>query len=171
MTEPPAVARGRRNWAPVILFTVIGISLVGLFVILYVTRGGADYAAVGYFAELLDRLGARITGPMRFRVFLQPAMAIALGVVAGWNDAKTGQPPYLWTLFNEPTQRMSLLKNGWKSVGRLFVLAVVLDVMYQLTVLGSVNPLGAVVTAGLFAIIPFVVFRGLTNRIGRRLVR
>jgi uncharacterized membrane protein YjgN (DUF898 family) len=108
---------------------------------------------------------------MRFRVFLQPAMAIALGVVAGWNDAKTDQPPYLWTLFNEPAQRMSLLKNGWKSVGKLFILAVVLDVIYQLTVLGSVNPLGAVVTAGLFAIIPFLVFRGLTNRIGRLLLR
>jgi hypothetical protein len=171
MTEPTTAARGRRNWAPLILFAVIGISLVGLLVILYVTRGGADYAAVGYFAELLDRLGARITGRMRFRVFLQPAMAVALGVVAGWNDAKTGQPPYLWTLFNEPAQRMSLLKNGWRSVGKLFLLAVVLDVIYQLTVLGSVNPLGAVVTAGLFAIIPFLVFRGLTNRIGRLLLR
>ena len=165
MTELRAAAHGRRNWAPVILFTVLGVSLVGLFVIVYLLRG--DYAAVGYFAELMDRLGARITGPMRFRVFLQPAMAVALGVVAGWNDAKTRQPPYLWTLFNEPTQRMSLLKNGWKSVGKLFILAVVLDVIYQLTVLGSVNPLGAVVTAGLFAIIPFLVFRGLTNRIGR----
>jgi uncharacterized membrane protein YjgN (DUF898 family) len=108
---------------------------------------------------------------MRFRVFLQPAMAIALGIVAGWNDAKTRAPPYLWTLFNEPTQRMSLLKNGWKSVGRLFILAVVLDVIYQLTVLGSVNPLGALVTAGLFAIIPFLVFRGLTNRVGRLVLR
>jgi hypothetical protein len=169
MSESPTAPGERRNWAPLILFAVLGISLVGLFVILFLLRG--DYAAVGYFAELMDRLGARVTGPMRFRVFLQPAMAIALGIVAGWNDAKTRAPPYLWTLFNEPTQRMSLLKNGWKSVGRLFILAVVLDVIYQLTVLGSVNPLGALVTAGLFAIIPFLVFRGLTNRVGRLVLR
>ncbi len=51
---------------------------------------------------------------------------------SGLADAKAGKPPYFWGLLTNPAGQ-DMLKDGWKSVGRVFILAVVLDIIYQLT--------------------------------------
>lgn len=59
---------------------------------------------------LLDRMG----GPMTFRLILQPLMATLLALRAGLKDAREGRPPYFWTLLTDSSQRVDLLREGWR---------------------------------------------------------
>jgi hypothetical protein len=110
---------------------------------------------------------ARVTGPMKFRLVLQPAMAAFLAIRSGLADARAGKPPYFWDLLRDPAQRETMIKDGWKSVGRVFILAVVLDVVYQLYVLHFVYAPQAIVVAIVLAIVPYMILRGLVTRLVR----
>ena len=67
--------------------------------------------------DLLIRMwtnfGARIGGPMTFRLILQPAMAALLAVRAGLKDAREGRPAYFWAALTDEGQRGALLQEGW----------------------------------------------------------
>ena len=117
--------------------------------------------------RFLDDMAGRITGPMKFRLLLQPVMASIFAVVAGLKDARTGQPPYFWALFTDKAHRREMLRDGWKSVGKVFVLALVLDVVYQVIVLRFVYPGEVMVVAVLLAIVPYLLLRGLVTRLAR----
>ena len=54
-------------------------------------------------------------------------------------------------------------------MGKLFLAAVVLDVIYQVVVLRWFYPVQALVVAVVLAVVPYLLVRGLANRIGRRL--
>jgi hypothetical protein len=86
----------------------------------------------------------------------------------GLKDAKAGKPSYTWTLFSHPEQDAALLKDGWKSFGKVFLLAIVLDVVYQIIVLRLVYPGEAIIVAFILAIVPYLMLRGLVNRIASR---
>jgi hypothetical protein len=111
---------------------------------------------------------ARVTGPMKFRLVLQPAMATFFAVKAGIADARAGKPPYFWALLWDSGQRKEMIKDGWKSVGRVFLLAVVLDVVYQIIVRRFVYPGETIIVAFVLAIVPYLIVRGLVTRLARR---
>jgi hypothetical protein len=111
----------------------------------------------------------RVGGPMTFRIILQPLMASLLAFRAGWKDAQTGRPPYFWTILTDPSQRTDLLREGWKSVARVFVLAIVMDVIYQLIVLRWIYPFELILVAILLAVVPYLLIRGPVNRLVVRL--
>lgn len=115
-----------------------------------------------------ENLLSRPAGPMKFRFVLQPAMSIFFAVRGGLQDARAGKPPYFWAMFTDPTARAELLREGWKSVGKIFILAIVLDCIYQVIVLHFIYPLEAVVVAVVLAFIPYLIVRGPVNRIARR---
>lgn len=117
----------------------------------------------------LLNVAGRVGGPMTFRIILQPLMAALLAGGAGWKDAQTGRPPYFWTILSDPGQRNDLLHEGWRSVARVFVLAIVMDVIYQLIVLQWVYPVELIVVAILLAVVPYLLIRGPVNRIVSRL--
>lgn len=119
------------------------------------------------FMRIVENLGERVSGPMKFRMLMQPAMAIMFAVIAGLRDARLGNPPYAWALFTNPAHRAEMLKDGWKSVGKVFVLAMVLDIVYQIMVARFVYPLEVVIVALLLAILPYLLVRGLVTRIAR----
>jgi len=115
-------------------------------------------------ADMTDR----VSGPMKFRLFLQPVMAAIFAIKSGLGDARTGKPPYFWALFTDPTHRSEMLRDGWKSVGKVFILAMVLDVIYQIIVMRFVYPGEVIIVAVLLAIVPYLLLRGLVTRIARR---
>src|SRR2546423_9920057 len=123
-----------------------------------------DHIWVHVGSQLLDR----VSGPMKFRLVLQPAMAAFFAIRSGLADARAGKAPYFWALIWDRGQREAMLKDGWKSVGRVFILALVLDVVYQIIVLRFVYPGEAVIVAFVLAIVPYLVVRGLTTRIARK---
>jgi hypothetical protein len=112
-----------------------------------------------------ENLLSRPAGPMKFRFVLQPAMAIFFAVRNGLQDAREGRPAYFWDFFKNPANCGELLRSGWKAVGKIFILAIVLDCIYQLIVLHWIYPLEALVVAVVLAFIPYLLVRGPVNRI------
>jgi len=115
--------------------------------------------------RILGDLGDRITGPMKFRLVLQPLMAAIFAIRSGLADAKAGRPPYFWALFTDPGHRAEMMESGWKSVGKVFVLALALDVVYQIIAIRFVYPGEAIIVAVLLAIVPYLFLRGAVTRI------
>lgn len=121
------------------------------------------------WARVGSQLVARVSGPMKFRLVLQPAMSCFFAIRQGLADAKAGNSPYFWSLLSNPGHREDMIKDGWKHVGRVFLLALAMDVIYQLIVLHFVYPGEAVIVAIVLAIVPYLVLRGLVTRAARRL--
>jgi hypothetical protein len=120
-------------------------------------------------ARIMHNLAERVTGPMHFRLLLQPAMATFFAIRDGLKDARECKPPYFWGLFTDKGEREAMVKNGWKSVGKVFILAIVLDVIYQLIEhRWTVYPGEAAVVAIILAIVPYLLIRGPVNRIACR---
>ncbi|MFL5355073.1 hypothetical protein [Archangium sp.] len=122
------------------------------------------------FTQLWREIVERPEGPMAFRFYLQPLMAIVFAVRDGIKDAHAGNPPYFWALFTDPSHRLERLRSGWSAVGRIFLLAVVMDTVYQLVVLKGLRPLQGLFVAVLLALVPYVLLRGPVNRLARGLL-
>lgn len=118
-----------------------------------------------------ENLFGRLDGPLHFRFIAQPLMAVILAIIGGVNDAKLGRPAYLWAVVLNPRHRKELLRDGWKQVSRIFVLALILDTFYQLYVQHMFYPGEALVVGFLLAVVPYVLVRGPVNRILRLLKR
>jgi hypothetical protein len=87
-------------------------------------------------------------------------------------DAKESRTPYGWTVVAVPAERAHLLREGWKDVGKVFIIASILDGIYQLIVFHRVSLVGAGMVAAVPALIPYFVLRGAANRVaGARLRR
>src|SRR6476660_936805 len=95
-----------------------------------------DDPLVRMFSQILGRA----EGPLAFRLILQPLMAIFFACRDGIHDAREEQPAYFWSFFSDPEHRRERLVHGWKSVGRIFILAVLIDVVYQVIVFHWVYP-------------------------------
>jgi hypothetical protein len=117
--------------------------------------------------RIVEDLLARLDGPLHFRFIVQPLMATIFAVIDGVKDAKAGKPAYFWTLLSTPEYRKELVKEGWKSVGKIFILAIILDVVYQFKVHSTVYPGEMLIVAFALAIAPYLALRGPINRIVR----
>jgi hypothetical protein len=42
---------------------------------------------------------------------------------------RTGKPAYFWALISDPAGRADRIKDGWKSVGKVLMLALLLDIV------------------------------------------
>jgi hypothetical protein len=121
--------------------------------------------AMEVWTRVIENLFGRLDGPLHFRFIVQPSMAIIFAVIDGVKDAKLGRPAYFWTMVKNPDQRRELLKIGWKRIGKIFILAVILDVIYQIKELHWFYPGETLIVAILLAIMPYLVVRGPINRI------
>jgi hypothetical protein len=118
-------------------------------------------------SRMYENLIGRVSGPMDFRIILQPLMAVIFATRDGIRDAHAGKPAYFWAMFTSPDHRRDLLQSGWKSVGRIFILALILDAIYQVWQFHWFYPGGAIFVAVLLAIVPYLLVRGPVNRIMR----
>jgi hypothetical protein len=121
-------------------------------------------------SRIWQEIAARPEGPLALRFYLQPLMATALAIRDGVADGRMGRPPYFWALFTQPDQRAALVRDGWHSLWKLFTIAVVLDLAYQIIVLKGLRPLEGLLVAVVLAFVPYLMLRGLVNRLVRRTV-
>jgi hypothetical protein len=119
------------------------------------------------WSRFATQLVARVSGPLKFRLVLQPAMAAFFAIRSGLADAKAGKRPYFWGLLSDPRERVDMIKDGWKSVGKVFILALVLDAVYQMIVLRFIYPGEMVIVAFILAILPYLILRGSVTRLAR----
>jgi len=68
----------------------------------------------------------------------------------------------------DPAQRREVLLTGWKSVGKVFVIAFILDAVYQFKVFRWFYPGQALLVVLFLAIVPYSLLRGPVNWLTRR---
>jgi len=126
-----------------------------------------------FLTRLWNDLIVRVDGPMKFRFILQPLVSIFFAYKAGKRDSVSGNVPYFIGLVTGKGDTKELLKQGWKDAGKVFILAVVLDIVYQLIMIYSRGtqpayyPLETLITAFLLGFFPYIIFRGPFNRLFR----
>jgi hypothetical protein len=118
-----------------------------------------------FFANVLDNIAARLTGPMSFRFIVQPVIAIILGIRDGITDAKAGTPPFIYDLIFKPEDRKESLKGVLKRLRVPVIIGTVFDAIAQYLIFKSIRPLPAILVGVTVIGIPYTLARGLTNRI------
>jgi hypothetical protein len=125
------------------------------------------------FERIWQNLLERTEGPMHFRFLLQPAMAIFFAIRAALRDVKNNEVPYLWRLTTSKGNRKQIAKEGWKDFGKVFILASILDIVYQLVVIFGLKtetrfyPLESILVAFLLSFVPYILLRGPVSRLVR----
>jgi hypothetical protein len=116
-------------------------------------------------------LAGRLTGPLTFRLLLQPTMATLYAIRDGMKDAYEGRPAYFWAIFTQPGSAWPLLREGKKAVGKVITVGILMDVIYQVVVLKWVYPLQLIVVVFVLAFLPYLLLRGPVNRVTRRWIQ
>ena len=122
-------------------------------------------------ARIWEHLVGRLTGPLTFRVLLQPTMSTLFAVRDGLRDARARRPPFLWTILGSSDDRRRLIRDGLLAIGKLILMALVVDFVYQLVVFRRLYPVEAIDVAFLLAVVPYFVIRGPVNRLGSLWIR
>jgi hypothetical protein len=148
--------------AKVVLALAVVLIAAGVF-----WHGVAYSELERFWRDLADRP----TGAMKFRFFLQPLMATVVAVRDARSDARTGRSPYFMTMLLAPNERIEGLREALNATARIILIALVIDVIYQVLVLKMFYPVEALVTALLLAFVPYVAERGFALRIIRRFTR
>lgn len=115
----------------------------------------------------VEQLLGRASGPMHFRLIMQPVVASILAIRAGMKDAREARPPFFWAALTQPEARRELLRSGWKDLSKIFVVAIALDSIYQIVALHAFFWLQTLLVAVVVAVVPYLLFRGPANRIAR----
>jgi hypothetical protein len=118
---------------------------------------------------IAENFVARLDGPLHFRFISQPLMAAIFAVIDGVKAAKMGKAPYFWALVVSPGHRKELIKDGWKSVGKIFIVAMLLEVIYQVKVHHIDYGGYFLIAPFVLAILPYLILRGPINRLVRLL--
>jgi hypothetical protein len=113
-------------------------------------------------------LVGRVHGPFTFRLALQPLSAVLIACRAGLRDARSGRPAYGWAIITNAADRNDLLKEGWRELTRVFLIAVIIDLIYEIIVFHEIHPVQSLIVAAVLALLPYPLFRGVVNRIVRR---
>lgn len=118
-----------------------------------------------FFTRTLQELVGRAHGPMQIRLIIQPLVASFLAVRAGLRDARAGNPPFLWALAFYPKRRRELLRQAWKDIAKIFVVAMILDIVYQIIALRAIRFGQALPMAILLAVVPYLLLRAPVTRL------
>lgn len=124
-------------------------------------------ADVGFFEAIGRDLTGRgmFGGRFQIRLILQPLLAFLLGVRFGLRDAKEGKRAFFMRLVEAQHDRWPILREGLRDAIVPLFIAFVIDGILQRIINGHVRPLAAVVVGALLVFLPFVIGRGLSNRI------
>jgi len=116
-----------------------------------------------FWENLVDRIG----GPMNLRFILQPTMAVLLGIRDGLRYAREGRSFLLWGGPENPAERRAQLLATWRSIGKVFVLAIVLDIICRWIAVNWFFPLETLIVAIGVAVVPYLAVRGSVNWLAR----
>ncbi|MHB8878321.1 MAG: hypothetical protein ACYC8T_31885 [Myxococcaceae bacterium] len=111
----------------------------------------------------------QVHAPFEFRFMVQPLMAILLGLRDAKRDSTAGLPPYALSLLTVRASRKTLLQQGLKTVAAPLGIAIVLDGVVQFLVARHVEVWKAVVVGVLLIGLPYILSRGMGNRLFSRL--
>ena len=140
---------------------------VGLMIVFVVAGVAWHGVSVENVRRVIRNVIERPFGPMTFRFVLQPVMATIAAWRDGRMDAGIGRVPYLWALLTRPAALGGRLHEGLVATGRVIILGLVMDVIYQALVFDTFHPVQAVLIALLLAFVPYLLLRGPFARLAR----
>jgi len=124
-----------------------------------------------FFRYFVEQLVERFGGPLNFRLVIMPTVVTLLALRADRRDAREGFPAFLGAFITDPVERRRLFRLALRDIGRVFIVAIVLDTVYQLIVFHWVYPGQLLTVAIVCAVLPYVLVRGPITRIARLLHR
>jgi hypothetical protein len=119
----------------------------------------------------VEHLLGRTAGPLNFRLLIMPLVVTFFAVRAAMRDAREGRPRFFRTLLTNPLERGRLARSALKDVGKIFVMAILLDTTYQLVVLKAFYLGELLVVVAASAILPYLVVRSAVSPLMRRIYR
>ena len=122
-------------------------------------------AILDFLAERFRQIFARAGGPLNFRLVVMPTVVSILAIRAHLRDVREGKPVFFGAFVTSPTERRRLVRSGLKDFGKVFVVACVLDTVYQLIALKGFYPGEMVFVAVMCAIVPYFLVRGPLTRL------
>ncbi len=165
-TAPPAINFNFDHWWAIAFSLSSGLPLHPA------TRGSPVTTTMDdTLVRIWEHLIGRLSGPLTFRLLLQPTMSTLFAVRDGVRDARSGRSPFLGTILGSRANRRRPVREGLMATGKLAGFAILLDFAYQLIVFHRIYPVEAIDVAFLLAILPYFVLRGPVNRIASRSVR
>lgn len=147
-----------------VLVARVAVGLMVVFVLVGVAWHGVSVENV---RRVVRNILERPFGPMTFRFVLQPVMAAIAAWRDGRQDARLGRVPYLWALFTRPAALGGRLHEGLVATGRVILLGLVMDTIYQVLVFDTFHPVEAVLISLLLAFVPYLLLRGPFARLAR----
>ena len=77
--------------------------------------------------------------------------------------------PRIWlVIVTDPVRRHELLREGSKEIAKVFIVAVIIDLIYEFIVFQAIYPGQSLIVAATVTVLPYVLIRGPINRIVRR---
>ena len=110
---------------------------------------------------------ARTTGPMWFRLIIQPAVAVVFGVRAGLRNARRSASESR-SDDADTGYRQAMFRQALHDVGLMFVVGMGLDVIFQLIALRALYPLEALLVGFLLVALPYQIVRTAVGRLASR---
>jgi hypothetical protein len=153
------------KWRSISLARVILCLAVVMIVAGFILHG----VRPAVFQRGWENMLARPSQSLALRFLFQPAVSAVLAIRDGVRDARTGRSPYFWTVLFDPAQRSARLREAIAATGKVFLIALVIDVVYQLVELKAFYPGEALFVGALLAFIPYLILRGPVARLARRL--
>ena len=133
---------------------------------------------LNYLIGFWDDLVARTIGPLHFRFYFAPAICVIYAARSAFRDAKKHVPPYLFRLLVTSEQRKAIVLEGWKDIGKVFTIGIMIDIAYQLIMIFSFektdkfHPLESLIVSMTLTLLPYILIRGPLNRlIGKCYIR
>lgn len=117
------------------------------------------------FTRMVENLVHRVDGPLHFRLIVQPAVAALMAIRAGMRDARESKSPFFWAVLLHTGDHRELLQQAWRDLRNVIIIALTLDVIYQLIVHRWIYPLESTIAVTFLVVVPYIIFRGPINRI------
>jgi hypothetical protein len=124
-------------------------------------------AHYGFFESIARDLSGpgMFGGKFQIRLILQPVLAMLLGLRFGVRDAKQGRAPYFASMVGQKHDRGQMLRQSLRDAIIPLCIAFVIDAILQQLINHHIRPVASLVVGGLLVFLPFLIVRGLANRI------
>jgi hypothetical protein len=116
--------------------------------------------------QILEDVHKMMVGPGHLRFLVQPAVAVLLGLRDGRIDSHAGLRPFGVELrAKQGREQWAHLKQALRRVVVPLCLAILLSLIFQFVIRGRSRLIPALAFASMLVALPYLIARGIANRI------
>jgi hypothetical protein len=124
-------------------------------------------ASADTVSRICRNLIVRPSVPMNSCFILEPSKATIAALHDGVQDARSGRPPYFWTILHGTRERPGWLRGGLNAGAKIIPLCLAIDTIYQFLVLGTFHPKEPLIVVVLLAFVTYMILQGQALRVWR----